>query len=110
MLTSRNELIAGELAMDRVPGAHNDDDGDDGDDDKVHFAWDWVNPATQVSEVMRWDQSDDGVGTRYGCRVDRPWSAGGGGGGMGCGQQVRLGFAICCVLCEGVADCCRIWS
>ncbi|KAF2439792.1 hypothetical protein P171DRAFT_489593 [Karstenula rhodostoma CBS 690.94] len=63
-LTSRNELINGKLSIDRLLSG----------DGQVHLGWGWVNPSTHAPEIVHWIESDDGAKTRYGCRVDQPWS------------------------------------
>ncbi|OAG02439.1 uncharacterized protein CC84DRAFT_1208443 [Paraphaeosphaeria sporulosa] len=63
-ITSRNELINGNLSIDRLAGG----------DGSVHFGWDWVSPASHAPEIVTWTEKDDGAETRYGCRIDQPWS------------------------------------
>lgn len=66
-VTSQNELIDGDLTIDRLIGG----------DGKVHFSWNWFNPIAYEREIVNWTEIDDGAKTRYGCRVDQPWSKGG---------------------------------
>ncbi|KAL1596321.1 hypothetical protein SLS60_008966 [Paraconiothyrium brasiliense] len=69
-ITSRNELIDGDLSIDRL--ANNELNG--AGNDKVHFAWAWNNLTTHLPEIVTWNEDDDGATTRYGCRYDQRWS------------------------------------
>ncbi|KAJ4352155.1 uncharacterized protein N0V89_007502 [Didymosphaeria variabile] len=69
-ITSRNELIDGDLFVDRLAV----DGPNGGGNGKVHFGWAWKNPITHLPETVTWNEDDDGETTRYGCRYDQRWS------------------------------------